>query len=484
MHTVRDGLFLIDTNLKIGSQYSKAMEVIFRRKRFEGMKFEKLLKQIVPEKTLQVATDYIGLLFGDRVNEKLIRTLNPLSEVEVHFEEGPGGFETHYLEFEFNRVKMGDELHHVLVTVNDVSDRVMLRRELEDSKESSQVQLDLLMEILHVDPKVLIAFLDEAETAMTMVNGILQQPARKHEEYSLKLDDIFRQVHGVKGDAGALGLSAMESRAHSFEDMLTELRDLEKLTGNDFLSLTVKLDDILNHMASVRGLISKLSELRAAINRETGSPTPAVYAAAADSSTPAAAAAGVGSTATALKTLAARVATDQGKHVVVCCIGIDEDVPEPYRKGIKDITVQMVRNSVTHGIEEPQDRVAADKPQKGNVHVEFHDRGETGFELTFFDDGRGLSADLIRVAAIRKGIISPEQGNAMDSRKLLSLIFKPGFSTSETVTRDAGRGVGMDLVRNAVNSLGGSLRMSTMAGQNTQFRVLLPPVQEKASAVA
>ncbi len=491
--TVTDGLFLLNRQFKIGSQYSRAMERIFRRKRFAALKFERLLKQIVPEKTLTTALDYVGLLFGNRVNEKLIRTLNPLNEVEVHFEDGLGGFQTHYLEFEFNRVTMGQQIHHVLVTVNDVTDRVLLSRELEDSKRQTQAQLDLLMEILHVEPAVLTAFLGEVETGMAMVNAILQKPADSHGEYQEKVEDIFRQVHGVKGDAAGLGLTVMESKAHAFEDMLADLRDAPNLTGNDFLPLTVRLDDLLTHVTAMQGLVSKLADLRAAINKDTeglpedrAPPPPSLGTGTHPSLVEDVESDPVGANHVAtLQLLAARTAANQSKKVALRCIGLDSvTVPESYRKALKDITVQMLRNSITHGIEEPPARLAAEKPEAGSLHVEFRNRGAEGFELIFFDDGRGLSAKRIRETAVNSGLLSREQAAGLETPKLWSLIFRPGFSTSGDADADSGRGVGMDIVRNLVTELGGSVRLSTMEGHNTQFRVFLPAVHAGATAAA
>jgi len=133
LRTVNEGLFLLDKDLKVGSERSLALNQIFRREEFTGFTFDQLLKEIVPEKTLRTAMDYVALLWGDRVNEKLVKTINPLNEVEVHFDNASGGFDTHFLEFDFNRVKAEGSLSHLLVTVNDVTKRVMLSRELQES---------------------------------------------------------------------------------------------------------------------------------------------------------------------------------------------------------------------------------------------------------------------------------------------------------------------------------------------------------------
>ena len=86
---------------------------------------------------------------------------------------------------------------------------------------------------------------------MKMINAVLREPAREEGAFRKKLDTLFRQAHSVKGEAAALGLSSIESRAHSFEDDLKGLREKPDLSGNDFLPLVIKLDDLLTHLQSV-----------------------------------------------------------------------------------------------------------------------------------------------------------------------------------------------------------------------------------------
>ena len=124
------GLFLLDKKLNIGSERSEALERIFHRTDFDKMSFERLLRGIVPDKVLDTALEYVKLMWGERVNEKLIKTINPLGEVEVSIDSGNGQLETQFLEFDFNRVHSDGQMARLLVTVIDVTRRVELAREL------------------------------------------------------------------------------------------------------------------------------------------------------------------------------------------------------------------------------------------------------------------------------------------------------------------------------------------------------------------
>jgi HPt (histidine-containing phosphotransfer) domain-containing protein len=494
LRTVNEGLFLLDKDMKVGSERSMALNNIFRREEFTSLTFDELLKSIVPDKTLRTAMDYVALLWGERVNEKLVKTINPLNEVEVHFDNPAGGFDTHFLEFDFNRVKSEGSLSHLLVTVNDVTKRVMLSRELQESQEKAQAQLDLLLRILHVEPDSLTGFLTDADVSLKMVNSILKEPAREESAFRAKIDGIYRQVHAVKGEASALGLKTVEQRAHAFEESLHDLKSRNSLSGSDFLPLVVKLDDLFNHLAQVREMLSRLVDLHQAIaNRSrtdaklsetmkveawTGpvdSPTMSMKAMIPPTEEQANL-----TLDRMLDDLATRIASSQSKQVAVKCMGLDR-VPENYRRAVKDITIQLVRNAVVHGIETPDERTRANKSEIGTLGVEFATRGSDGFELVVQDDGRGLQLDRIKEVAVERGLITAEQAAALDPRQTMALIFRPGFSTADRVTTDAGRGAGMDLVRILVAELGGRVGLASAGGRFSKFKIWLPATERAAA---
>jgi two-component system chemotaxis sensor kinase CheA len=100
------------------------------------------------------------------------------------------------------------------------------------------------------------------------------------------------------------------------------------------------------------------------------------------------------------------------------------------------------------------------------------------------DDGQGLSTEKIRNAAIKKGFVSAQQAQAMDARQTLALLFRPGFSTIDETTKDAGRGVGMNLVAELVQQAGGKVGIATTIGRFTRFTVLLPAQQTRENEAA
>jgi two-component system chemotaxis sensor kinase CheA len=480
LRTVKDGLFLLDEHLVIGASYSSALESLFQRKDFAGLPFESLLKDIVSEKTLTTALKFVSVLWSERTKENLVKSINPLGEVEVTLDGGPGRVSTRYLQFEFHRVRVDGKIKHVLVAVSDVSARVDLARELQSSQNQAQAQVDTLLGILHVDPMQLASFLNDSNAAMKMINAVLREPAREESAFRKKLDTLFRQVHSVKGEAAALGLSSIESRAHSFEDDLKGLREKSDLSGNDFLPLVIKLDDLLTHLQSVGDLVSRLARLHVAATNEPSSHTDTAVI---ESASPEVVAKPDLSVTGMLQQLTLRVASENHKEAALQCMGFDT-VPDEYRRIVKDIAVQAVRNSIVHGIESTTDRLGTGKPTQGQLKLIFQELGDAGYKLIAEDDGQGLSTEKIKQAALKKGFVTPEKAATLDAKQVFSLLFQPGFSTVENATKDAGRGVGMNLMAGLMQQIGGKVSVATVPGKFTRLTLSLPPVKRAGNTEA
>lgn len=166
-----------------------------------------------------------------------------------------------------------------------------------------------------------------------------------------------------------------------------------------------------------------------------------------------------------------QAAKETGKQVRLDIVGGSIEID----RGVLDRMIgafeHLLRNCVTHGIESPEARAAAHKDAAGTVLVSVTQEGnEVGIE--FRDDGRGLDLARIRAKGVAMGLIGADQ--EVGDAELANLIFTPGFSTAETVTELAGRGVGMDVVRSEVNAMGGRIETATAPGQGTSFKLVLP----------
>lgn len=506
LSTVREGLFLLDGDLKIGAIHSHATAQLFQRDTVAGLTFEDLLRELVSAKTLAIATKFVKVLWSERTKENLIRSINPLNEVEIIVgdKDSKTGTEKRYLEFNFHRVRREGEITHVLVAVSDVTARVALAAQLKGAQESAQGQMDAFLSILHVDPNQLSSFLDDSDVAFKMINATLRDPARDSASFRRKIDGLFRQIHSIKGEASAIGLGSVEARAHGLESDLAALRERTDLSGDDFLPLLTKFDDLVHHSQSVRDMVTKLASFRDSFGKQqslaaaiTGSQPRAstgdttsrtrklndevVANQAAEQTLQRSAREGFVASA---QQLADRIANDHGKKVVVTCRGHDL-VPEAYRRPVKDVLIQLIRNAVVHGIETPDERQGAGKSAEGHIRIQF-EMTESGraFRMQCEDDGRGLTPDKLRKTAVAKGIISQQDATALSDQEAMMLVFRSGFSTAAGVTRDAGRGVGMDVIAEIAARLGGRISLNSEAGKNMRLSLSFPAAQGQAGVVA
>jgi two-component system chemotaxis sensor kinase CheA len=160
-------------------------------------------------------------------------------------------------------------------------------------------------------------------------------------------------------------------------------------------------------------------------------------------------------------------------------------VPEAFRRPVKDVLIQLIRNAVVHGIEMPAERQAAGKSAEGHIRIQF-ELVESGraFRMQCEDDGRGLTPDKLRKTAVAKGIISQSDATALSDQEAMMLVFRSGFSTAKDVTRDAGRGVGMDVIAEIAARLGGRISLNSEVGKNMKLSLSFPAQQSSAGVVA
>jgi two-component system, chemotaxis family, sensor kinase CheA len=165
------------------------------------------------------------------------------------------------------------------------------------------------------------------------------------------------------------------------------------------------------------------------------------------------------------------VAQRLGKQIDLKLTGEQTELDKTVLERIGDPLVHLVRNSIDHGIEKPEERVAAGKPAAGTVHLEAFHRG-SAIIIEVSDDGRGLDCDRILAKARSRGLVGP--GETPSEEAIFELIFLPGFSTAEQTTDLSGRGVGMDVVRRNIKSLGGKIDIRSKRGQGSRFTISLP----------
>ncbi len=167
------------------------------------------------------------------------------------------------------------------------------------------------------------------------------------------------------------------------------------------------------------------------------------------------------------------LARGREKEVELVISGRETELDKSVTEQIYDPLVHILRNAVDHAIENPEVRRGLGKPPVGRIQLRArHEQNSVIIEIS--DDGRGIDPEMIRATAIRKGLLSPEAAATLTDDQAVKLIFLPGFSSVEKVSDISGRGVGMDVVRENVRSLRGTVDVHTVVGKGTTFRIQLP----------
>ncbi|MFC0296247.1 chemotaxis protein CheA [Geobacillus jurassicus] len=168
-----------------------------------------------------------------------------------------------------------------------------------------------------------------------------------------------------------------------------------------------------------------------------------------------------------------QLARELGKRVRLDIIGADTELDRTVIDEIGDPLVHLIRNALDHGIEAPDVRAARGKPEEGTVQLRAYHSGNHVF-IEIEDDGAGISREKVLKKAISRGIVSPQAAEHLNDQQIYELIFAPGFSTAEQVSDISGRGVGLDVVKSTIESLGGTVSVDSQPGKGSLFSIQLP----------
>lgn len=461
--TTQEGIFLLDHELRMGSQTSLSVSRIMGFDVRPGDNFLELLKPSVSPKTFDTAKEYTELLLRHDVKEKLVASLNPLECIEISSVRPTGGVESRFLQIRFNRVLRAGKVTHLLVTANDISRQVRLERELKESERRVQDQMGMMVHILQADPRLLQDFLNNATSGLNQINEELRTSNSTSGISTTQIDAMLRNAHQLKGDAAAMQLEAVTQSLHAFETLLQGVREQEQRKGEDLLPVAVRVKTLYAEIASIQEVIARIGQVSGIISVEPPRPPRDQELALQQ-----------GLVRQWMK-FAEQLAHRHEKKIELSYLGIELDtLSSSLREALNSIVNQFIRNALVHGVENPAERKQRGKSEAAHISVYISDQRDGTIELSFRDDGRGINQESVREAVVRSGRFAPEVAKTLSVRDLTLLIFEPGFSTRETVDEDSGRGIGLDSVKAIIAGLGGRIRVGTTRGEYCHFRVQLP----------
>lgn len=442
---LRTGVFLMDMNFIIQEQYSASMEKVFGLTDLAGKTFTNLLSASYSDSELTTIQDFFTMVISGSMKQKKIDNMNPLNEFSY---TNPETKEVKTLRCGFARIKRENYTVFVLGTAEDVTAEAKLKKRLKDEEKIRHEEMRALFEIVNIDPSILGSFLPDAEYNFNKILELLRDDKRSSRDVFV---DIYQLVHATKSDAAIIGLGFFADKLHELENEIKTITRKDKIDFSEMLKFTVNTERVLQEKDKIIETIAKLNTERKIEVGENKDVFLLVES---------------------LKRAAVRVAGDTNKEIIFESEAIDnEALSKVPRRELKDALVQVVRNAVYHGIETPDERVLCGKTKEG--HITLSITAEDGMlHAALSDDGRGLDFAKIRGKALQKGLITAEE--AADNKKVLGVIFAPEFSTAESEDIHAGRGIGLNLVRDRVKDLGGSLKVNSKHEKGTTFHIYIP----------
>lgn len=471
MGTLSEGVFLLDKNYQIGAEQSASLKGMFKSEKDLEGDFLDFISSYVTQKNVELAKEYLELLYGDRVKERLVEELNPLKNIEINIVRRDGSFENNYLDFKFKRVLVDEKVSHLLGSVTDVTKQVLLERELDETREAQEAQLDMLKSILNIDRSKLTLFFASADDILHEVNKTLEDKGKNFSDEKIRmiLKGIGSRIHQIKGDAAALGLHRFEFSSHDLEEVIDKIqKENQKITGKNLIPLTSGLRQMLTDLEDLKELVNKFSgvEIKSASADLSESVSEKTSLHDADNKNV--------DISGSLKNLVDTVSIRNNKPTELVMRGLNPNlIPGYLASPIQTICTQCIRNSIVHGIETPEERVMLGKPKFAKVKVTFVGLDQ-GYVLFIRDDGQGISNEKILEEAVAKNVISEEESKNYPSGKVKELLFSSGFSTKDEATMDAGRGFGLDVIKRLADDYRAKVYVSYEKGQFFQIGVLFP----------
>ena len=449
LNNVKDGLFLLDKDNNIASQYSASLEHIFEQPSLGGLNLIEFLKNKITDKDHQNFSEFINLLFNPEVDEQSIYDLNPISQIKfLCLIEDQNEF-TKHLTFDFRRIYQDDIIEEVIVSVNDITEQVNLEKNLRRTKEQSKKQMEWLFTILNIDGQMLDEFIkstdEELEILQTLQEGKLSGE---------KIDDIYRSVHTIKGNASMLGLNFVAKEAHQIENKIAQAR--EKVSGNAayLKELVVELNKLSVLFQQIKKLIEKIGRFHTNFRPTRNHETQMLFK--------------------SLNRLISTGCEKYGKKISLEHRKYHPSiVPHQFRLLQRDILVQLTRNSVYHGIEDMDTRKASGKNEEGKILI-YNVKHDNDYRFILEDDGQGIRIDKLKENLAKMENFDTDYFREASDEKIAQLIFLPGVTTTETADMTAGRGIGMDIIKKKLEKIGGTIDMAFKAGSFTRFTVKIP----------
>jgi len=354
----------------------------------------------------------------------------------------------------------------ILTTIDRI--KAILESLEREQREPEGGDSDLISDLEHMVERVGSGG-EQAEpqhTVGTLIPQVLERPLRPDEDSLDDLERAFRQTTieppvaksaktadaATKDDEAAKGANqSIRVTVDTLEHLMTMVSELV-LTRNQLLEI-VRRHEESEFKTPLQRLSNVTAELQEGVMKTRMQP--------------------IGNAWQKLPRIVRDLSNELGKQIELEMQGAETELDRQVLDLIKDPLTHMVRNSADHGLEVPEQRRAAGKPATGRIRLSaYHEGGHIIIQIA--DDGRGLDTERIKAKAVAQGLVSEADVEKLSEPQIHKFIFAPGFSTAAKITNVSGRGVGMDVVRNNIDQIGGTIDVKSVAGAGLSFTIKIP----------
>lgn len=450
------GLFLMDGGYEIQPQYSAALEDILSENALQGHSFIEYLRNSLQDREQETLQDYFQMVYNRSFDSRMLEDINPLHQFTyVHGVTG----EEKTLRCSFTPITREDGRVLILGALQDVTREVELQKQLEQEEGKREQEMHALFEVIHVEPRVLNDFIEDTDFEFNRINEILKDKTRSAKQTMIYM---YQSVHAIKSNAVILGLESFSKKLHKLEDEIRILRDGDSVSFEETLHITVELDKLMKIKDGFKDIIRKIANFTRGESRMQEDTV----------------------LRQTLEKTVDKASSELGKKARLVVGRIDPAAIERGpRRVMKEVLMQLVRNAVYHGIEKPEVRESGGKSSIGEIHLSVELVDDSTIVMELKDDGKGLDFAAIRDKVAQSGLFS-DSSKLEDKNALVQALFESGFSTASHADLYAGRGVGLNLVKERVSELKGSINIKSEVGRGTTFKISIPASPASGAAIS
>jgi HPt (histidine-containing phosphotransfer) domain-containing protein/HAMP domain-containing protein len=499
LNNIDQGLFTINLDGSVNKEYSARANDILKVDDIASHDINQLLRLDTNQKSLFEA--WLKLVKNRHASQRWqkLTKLAPVQELELLQNESNT---QQFVSISYQKIydKSGN-LSKIMVLAMDETEKRLKDLQIAAERQNHENEVRAILGIANTPAEEIAEFTEDTKERLrelqrdvkVHLEGVIRQRDNYPEgpEYKVtneNIDTMFRHIHTIKGNSGSYGFELMSTIAHKAEDMLEELREPVKMRRGDSLGMIaeylVKMDEAMEDIhQKIKLVFGRDDEITVRIPEHRivkiqNLCTELEYKNSDERFKPLFVECMM-LTWKPLKTLTRKylkivqkAVRMQNKNVEFEVV--DETAMYPVNElvAIDDALIHLMRNAVDHGIEEPEVR---EEMNKGVGRIKFEYLKKDLYRIVrISDDGRGINTEKLVEKSIQKGIIMPDNVINMSENDKLMLMFQVGISTAEKITDTSGRGIGMNVVKEKVEDLGGKMEITSILGKGTSFTIILP----------